>query len=145
MLKRLRTKFIVTNTLYVGIVLILVFLLICFFTYDAHIDELEAYLIKAATNSIEETPVSLDAPAPGHMFAPTAHIVVVADPQKGEIIHIEMRGAHLEQAALKEKVTAALASENQTGDLADDMHFAKIPNPDGSVSIGIASTRPVRA
>ncbi|MBQ9854982.1 MAG: hypothetical protein IJO53_02215, partial [Clostridia bacterium] len=68
MLKRLRTQFIVTNTLYVGIVLIVVFLLICVFTYNRHIDDLEEYLINAASSSIQKADVQLDASAPGHMF-----------------------------------------------------------------------------
>ncbi len=145
MLKRLRTQFIITNTLYVGIVLILVFLLICIFTYNKHIDELETYLLNAANDAIPQEDVLLDAPAPGYMFDPTAHIVVVADQKTFEILKCEKRGAYLNEEALKEAVEAAIKSEDQTGDIENEMHFARFHNPDGTVSIGIASIRPVRA
>ncbi len=145
MLKRLRTQFIVTNTLYVGIVLILVFLLICIFTYNAHIDELEAYLLKAASGSIEKADVRLDTDAPEHMLSPTAHIVVVADPVTGNIIERRFFDAYLDDETLKACINSVLSSEDQTDDLENDMHFARISNPDGTVSIGIASTRPVRS
>ncbi|MBQ6717100.1 MAG: HAMP domain-containing histidine kinase [Clostridia bacterium] len=145
MLKRLRTQFIVTNTLYVGIVLILVFLLICIFTYNAHIDELDAYLLKAASGSIEKTEVRLNTDAPGHMLSPTAHIVVVADPVTGNIIEKRFSDAYLDDETLKACINSVLSSENQTDDLESDMHFARISNPDGTVSIGIASTRPIRS
>ena len=144
MLKRLRTQFIVTNTLYVGIVLILVFLLICIFTYNGHIGELEEYLLRKATEPAGESSVQLDAPAPGHMFAPTAHIVVLADAETGEIINTSSWNAYLEKEALENAVTAAISSEEETGDLENEMHFARHPNADGTISIGIASTRPVR-
>ena len=144
MLKRLRTQFIVTNTLYVGIVLIVVFLLICVFTYNRHIDELEEYLRSAASNSIQKADVQLDASAPGHMFKPTAHIVVVADANTETIISTEMRGAYLKDEALFKAVSASLRSEDSAGDLENDLHFARVQNTDGTYSIGIASTRPVR-
>ncbi len=145
MLKRLRTQFIVTNTLYVGIVLILVFLLICVFTYNGHIDELEAYLLGAATDGISQEDISLDAPAPGYMFDPITHIVVVADAETGEILLVTERGAYLDREALEKAVRSALESEETADDLEGEMHFARKQNPDGTVSIGIASTRPVRA
>lgn len=145
MLKQLRTQFIITNTLYVGIVLILVFLLICVFTYNRHIDELETYLTHAATDNISHEDVLLDSPAPRHMFDPTAHIVVVADAGTGEIIKTATRGAFLEAEQLKKAVGSALESGDPTGDLEGDMHFVCLDNKDGTVSLGFASTRPVRA
>lgn len=145
MLKRLRTKFIITNTLYVGIVLILVFLLISIFTYNRHIEELEAYLSIAASDSTSHKGVLLDAPAPGYMFDPISHIVVVADPKTGEIQMVTERGAYLEERALHKAVKKALKNEEDQEDLEDEMHFARIRNQDGTVSIAIASTRPIRA
>jgi len=144
-LKRLRTQFIITNTLYVGIVLMIVFLLICIFTYNRHIDELEEFLTKAASLSIEQSDVRLDADAPGHMLNPTAHIVVVADPETGSMIESFFFGAYLDDEALSACVKSALSSEDQADDLENDMHFALVLNSDGTVSIGIASTRPVRS
>ncbi len=144
MLKRLRTQFIITNTLYVGIVLILVFLLICIFTYNGHMDDLEEYLFKAASDTIEKTDVQLDAPAPGHMFDPTAHIVVVANAETGKILETYLNGAYLKADAMERAVKSAIENEDPTGDLENDMHFARVYNPDGTVSIGIASARPVR-
>lgn len=145
MLKRLRTQFIVTNTLYVGIVLILVFLLISLFTYNGHMDDLEDYLFKAASHSVQRTNMKLDGPASGHMFDHTAHIVVEADRDTGSILKTEFAGAYLDEEALKSAVKSALQSEESTGEIQDDMYFACVSNPDGTVSIGLASSRPVRA
>lgn len=138
MLKRLRTKFIVTNTLYVGIVLILVFLLISIFTYNRHIDELEAYLLESSA----EFPLSDDAAA-GYMFAAATHIVVVADAESGEIRFTDINNADLDEQTLISAVKAALSSEDITGAIEGDMHFARTPNADGTVTIGLAGTHAI--
>jgi len=54
-------------------------------------------------------------------------------------------GAYLDDEALSACVKSALSSEDQADDLENDMHFALVLNSDGTVSIGIASTRPVRS
>lgn len=145
MLKRLRGQFILTNTLYVGIVLILVFLLLCIFTYNSHMDDLEDYLLKAAAHPVKKTDVRLNSSSPGLMFTSEAHIVVVANAETGEVINVTNNGAYLEKDALENAVRHVLSSEDMTGDLEDDMHYAYLKNKDGTVSIGIASARPVRA
>ena len=55
-----------------------------------------------------------------------------------------MRGAYLKDEALFKAVSASLRSEDSAGDLENDLHFARVQNADGTYSIGIASTRPVR-
>ena len=144
MLKRLRAQFILTNTLYVSIVLILVFLLICVFTYKNALESLESEMIKAARSTAAAADVDLAQYGPSYMFDHTPHMVVVVNEKNGEILNVDARGAFFSsEDVLKSAVDAALCAGSDAEALDNDLYFARVPLSDGTCSIAFASTIPV--
>lgn len=144
MLKRLRMQFILTNTLYVSIVLALVFLLICVFTVKNATGQLEAKLTASAqmTETYAEI-IRLDDYEPSNIFEPTAHIVVVADEKTGEILEVKNRGASLSGNALTRAVSEVLSEEDSCGSLEGDLHYSFVRMQNGCLAIAIASSLPI--
>lgn len=143
MLKRLRYKFILTNTLYVGIVLILVFLLISVFTSKSSVSGLEQTLARSASEKEIPSSVDLASSSPAYMFDNTPHMVVVVNAETGEITEKINRGAHLEEEICKKAADFALKSEDAEGIYEPDLCYARVRLSDTEIAVAFASTKPI--
>ena len=128
MLDTLRKKFIVTNMLLVGIVLVIVFLTICTNIYDIQRDEVEK---------------TLQAPFAGGVRYDTdmgvlTSIVVIVD-HKGNFAETYLNGATLDRDTLKDAVSKVMNDDEAKGKLhKENLYFEKsqvLPNMTGIVFV----------
>ena len=128
MLDTLRKKFIVTNMLLVGIVLVIVFLTICTIIYDIQKDEVEK---------------TLQAPFAGGVRYDTdmgvlTSIVVIVD-HKGNFAETYLNGATLDRETLKFAVSKVMNDDEAKGKLhKENLYFEKsqvLPNMTGIVFV----------
>ncbi len=136
MLKRLRLKFILTNTLYVGIVLIGVFIMVCFIYRSERVDKLSNALRLSLSDERSETfIIGVNEYVAGAEFAP--HCVVNTD-ENGNVLSVRELGATMNAAALQSALKTALASDDDSGAAGADVYFVKRANKNGGVSVAFA-------
>lgn len=104
MLKNLKRKFIVTNMLLVGIVLLVVFIFICTTTYNNQMKEINRTLKQPITSRYESE---------GKLGYMTS-IIVVTD-ENANIYQTYVRGASMEKGSLAIAVSEAVAHDENKG------------------------------
>ena len=104
MLKNLKQKFIVTNMLLVGIVLLVVFIFICTTTYNNQMKEINRTLKQPITSRYESE---------GKLGYMTS-IIVVTD-ENANIYQTYVRGASMEKGSLAIAVSEAVAHDENKG------------------------------
>ena len=104
MLKNLKQKFIVTNMLLVGIVLLVVFIFICTTTYNNQMKEINRTLKQPITSRYESE---------GKLGYMTS-IIVVTD-EDANIYQTYVRGASMEKGSLAIAVSEAVAHDENKG------------------------------
>lgn len=104
MLKNLKRKFIVTNMLLVGIVLLVVFIFICTTTYNNQMKEINRTLKQPITSRYESE---------GKLGYMTS-IIVVTD-EDANIYQTYVRGASMEKGSLAIAVSEAVAHDENKG------------------------------
>ncbi|MBQ3078758.1 MAG: HAMP domain-containing histidine kinase [Clostridia bacterium] len=129
MLKRLRKKFIISNTMHVGIVLVVVFLAICMITYSKRYSSLEETLTNALYESrkgpMRYAPISLseNASLPDTEFIP--YVICVLPEHTMEDMRVFYYGATISEEALNKLIEYALESEDMSGGAEDSLYFVK--------------------
>ncbi len=129
MLKRLRLKFIISNTTHVGIVLLIVFVSICIISYTQSYSSLNDRLFSAldrSTQSLQaQTPLRIDGTEnmPDTEFIP--YIICVLPNGETDNMYTIEYGATVSDSALAGAVTLALESEDEAGSAQDNLYFAK--------------------
>ncbi len=104
MLKNLKRKFVITNMVLVGIVLLVVFIFICTNTYNSQMREIRRTL-KQPISSIENNEGKL-----GYMTS----VIVITD-EDANIYQTYVRGASMEEELLTSAVEDAVDSNNSSG------------------------------
>jgi len=145
MLKQLRNKFILTNTLYVGIVLIIVFVLICLFSYDARIDELNELLTKAVSRPFPDEnriiPFDDDVSFEASELIPYILIIKENESQKTKVLKF---GADMEENALGKAMDEILRREDTLGEIGGNFVYA-ISRTENETVIALSNTSYIRA
>ncbi len=136
MLKRLRLKFILTNTLYVGIVLVGVFIMVCFMYRTERVDKLLNTLRMSLGNESSEVfVIGVNKYVKGAEFAP--HCVVSTD-ESGNVLSIREVGATMSAEVLPMAVKTALSASDDFGSIDSDIFFARRTNAQGGFFIAFA-------
>lgn len=127
MLKQLRIQFILTNTLYVGVVLILVFVLICAISYNRHMESLDQALLHAVAIAADEERHEIRFGGGENFDAIDLlpYILIISENPPSEDVRILRRGADMEQEKLLSLFEKILASDEDSGSLSGNLYYAR--------------------